>query len=86
MDITAGTLHPKPRSNGIIPLPGKPNFFIFSFIIYVTLDMYPLSSSIAIIKKSTNKLGIKTKTLPIPEIIPSITNDLKKKFTSNFSK
>ena len=73
--IIAGTLHPKPITNGITAFPGKPNLFIILSVINGILAMYPLSSKKDMAKNKNANIGKNTNTAPTPEITPSANND-----------
>ena len=73
VDITAGTVQPKPMSMGTMLLPDRPIFLKSLSIKNATLAIYPLSSSMDRKKNRVTMTGRKLKTLPTPSKIPSIT-------------
>ena len=75
LDITAGTLHPKPISIGTILLPDKPIFLRSLSITKATLAIYPVSSSSDRNKNSVTIIGKKLNTLPTPSKTPSIISE-----------
>ena len=73
--ITAGTLHPNPKSIGINALPESPILPMIPSITYATLDIYPLSSNTDRKKNSTTIIGRKERTLPTAAKIPFIISE-----------
>ncbi len=73
VDITAGTVQPKPMSMETILFPESPILRKSLSIKKATLAIYPLSSRIERKKNKVTTIGRKLKTLPTPPKIPSIT-------------
>ena len=72
VDMTAGTVHPKPISRGTIDLPDSPILRRILSMKNAILAMYPLSSKSDRKKNITTTIGRKLNTLPTPSKIPSI--------------
>ena len=72
VDITAGTVQPKPISIGTMLRPERPIFLNSLSMKNATLARYPLSSSIDKNKNSTTMTGRKLNTLPSPAKIPLV--------------
>ena len=81
VDITAGTVQPKPMSIGTMLLPDSPSFLRSLSMKNATLATYPLSSMIDRKKNSVTTTGRKLSTLPTPLNIPSVTSPCRALFT-----
>ena len=73
VDMTAGTVQPKPMSIETMLFPESPILRKSLSIKKATLAMYPLSSRIERKKNNVTTIGRKLRTLPTPPKIPSIT-------------
>ena len=72
LDITAGTVHPKPISIGTILFPESPILLSSLSITNAILAIYPESSRSDRKKNSTTIIGTKLTTEPTPTNIPSV--------------
>ncbi len=72
VDMTAGTVHPKPISSGTIERPERPILRRSLSMKNAILAIYPLSSRSERKKNITTTIGRKLNTLPTPSKIPSI--------------
>ena len=77
VDITAGTVQPKPINSGTILRPESPSLRSSLSITKATLAIYPLSSSKERKKNNVTIIGRKLKTLPTPAKMPSRINPCK---------
>ena len=71
VDITAGTLHPKPRRSDMNDLPLNLNLTINLSMTNAALGRYPDSSMKPKARNIMNMFGTKTRTPPTPPMIPS---------------
>ena len=72
VDITAGTVQPKPISIGTMLRPERPILRSILSMKKATRAMYPVSSSMDRKKNITTIIGRKLSTLPTPSKIPSM--------------
>ena len=72
VDMTAGTVQPKPMRSGTIERPERPIFLRILSIKNAILAIYPLSSKSERKKNITTTIGRKLNTLPTPSKIPLI--------------
>ncbi len=82
VDMTAGMAQAVPEINGIILFPFIPNRRIILSIKNTTLLIYPVSSNMAINKKSMAICGIKMSIPPTPGIMPLVIKSFKTPFAS----
>ena len=82
----AGTEQPVPIKIGMKDFPDKPNFLKTLSRIKAILDIYPMSSRIAMNKNKAAITGKKPRTAPTPPIIPSTKRDVKNSDVPAFSK
>ena len=82
VDMTAGTVQPKPISMGTMLRPESPILLKSLSMKKATLAIYPLSSSMDIKKKRVTMMGRKLSTLPTPSNMPSRTSPLSTLLTS----
>ena len=74
VDMTAGTVQPKPMRSGTMLRPDSPSFRRILSMKKATLAMYPLSSRSERKKNMVMMMGRKLSTLPTPSKIPSTTS------------
>ena len=81
VDMTAGTVHPKPMSMGTMLLPESPIFRSSLSMKKATLAMYPESSSMERKKNRVTIMGRKLSTPPTPANTPSMIRPWRTSFT-----
>ena len=81
VDMTAGTVHPNPMRSGTIDLPDRPILRRILSMKNAMRAMYPESSRSDRKKNIVTTIGMKLKTDPTPEKIPSIMRPWMMGFT-----